>query len=326
MAWDSDEPGLLGRALPLADDAALKAALEAANLQTRLMVYVQLTRDEAMLDRFAPHIRTAYAKDPTDIPEALAQDLRESLRRVLTTPGAAATGELPAALMQRMMSVGVGEPVADEFIPLLFDQIGFKRPLPRRDIPGRARPPAGFKVLVIGAGMVGLAAAVKLGEAGYDYTVIEKNPEVGGTWWENRYPGVGVDTPSHFYSYSFEISPDWNHYHPHGGDMQRYLVEVADKYRLRERIRFETTALRLTYDAAAKAWEVVVRKPDGAEETLRATAVIVAHGPVNRWKWPAIPGRESFAGSLMHTAGWDASRPSPARLAPWWSSSVPNIG
>jgi phytoene dehydrogenase-like protein len=81
-------------------------------------------------------------------------------------------------------------------------------------LPNRPQAPAGFKVLVIGAGMSGIAAGIKLDEAGYDYTIIEKNSEVGGIWLENVYPGVGVDTPSHFYSYSFEQNPEWSHYHP----------------------------------------------------------------------------------------------------------------
>jgi len=95
-------------------------------------------------------------------------------------------------------------------------------------------------MLVIGAGMTGIAAGVKLAEAGYNYTIIEKNPEVGGTWWENLYPGVGVDTPSHFYSYSFELNPDWSHYHPKGAEIETYLKlapQAPDAEQLRQAAR-----------------------------------------------------------------------------------------
>lgn len=295
------------RPLPLADGAPLVAALEEANINTLLMVYVHLTRDRELLERFAPHIRPVFARDPTDIPAELAQELRSKLRVALTTPGAQATDDLPRDLMKRMMEIGVGEPVEDEFLPLLFDQIGFHLPPERRTLPGRKAPPAGFKVLVIGAGMVGLLASHKLTQAGFDHVVIEKNPEVGGTWYENRYPGVGVDTPSHFYSFSFEISSDWEYYHPRGGDMQAYLVRVADKHDLRRNIRFDTRVTSLRYHEPEAMWDVTVIGNDGSSDTLRVNAVINAHGPVNRWSWPNIPGLAGFGGPKMHTAAWDPS-------------------
>jgi 4-hydroxyacetophenone monooxygenase len=295
------------RTLPMQDTKALRAALEEANLHTLLMVYVHLTHDETMLDVFRNYITPPYALPAVAIPDEYQELLREKLLHVLTTPDAAREEDPSDKLMQKMMSVGVAEEVHDEFLPLLFEQCGFRQPTPRKEIPERAAPPASFKVLVIGAGLTGLAASVKLEEAGYEHVVIEKNPEVGGTWWENRYPGVGVDTSSHFYSYSFEISPEWNQYHPHGADMQNYLLHVADKYDLRRKIRFNTMVTKLVYDDAACMWDVTVRGPDGAEEVIRVNAVLNAHGPVNRAKWPTIPGLEDFRGPKMHTATWDSS-------------------
>ena len=288
------------------DSAELARALDEANLPTLLAAYVNLSGDAAMLDRFAPHIRPAYAQPPTAIPDSLADDLRLRLRRLLTTGEALAEAAPDDALVQRIMSVMVGEPVADEFIELVHDQCGFRPWIDRGAIPDRAPRPAGFKVLVIGAGMTGMAAATKLREAGYDFVVIEKNADVGGTWYENRYPGVGVDTPSHFYSFSWEIWPDWRHYHPSGADMQAYMLAVADKYDLRRDIRFNTTVDTLVWDDTAKTWTVTVIRPDGAREDLVVNAVINGHGPVNRYKLPDIPGLDSFAGPVVHTANWPA--------------------
>jgi 4-hydroxyacetophenone monooxygenase len=295
------------RSLPMHDTPELRAALHEGNPQTLLMVYVHLTRDEAMLDLFSAYIKSPYAQPPGVIPEEYLEELREKLLHVLVTPGAAVEGDPDDRMMQRMMTVGVAEPVEDEFLPLLFDQIGFKPQPVRKHEPGRTAPPPDFKVLVIGAGLTGLGAAIKLGEAGYDYVVIEKNEDVGGTWWENRYPGVGVDTPSHFYSYSFEISPEWTHYHPRGDDMFKYLEHVANKYALRQHIRFGTRVTSLVYDDRANVWDVTMRGRDGAEEVIRANAVINAHGPVNRFRWPDIAGLEDFAGPRLHTATWDPS-------------------
>ena len=292
------------RALPLDDTAALRAGLAEANVPTLLSAYVQLSHDEAMLDRFAPFIKPAYSPDAVPIPDALAGQLRDAMHRVLTTGGgwrAEAPGD---RLVQRIMSVSVGEPVDNEFLELVYDQCGFKSWIDRSAVPDRPRPPADFKVLVIGAGMTGMAAAIKLGEAGYDYVVIEKNPDVGGTWWENRYPGVGVDTPSHFYSYSWQISTHWHQYHPQGADMQQYMLDTADQAGIRPKIRFDTKVERLEYNEAKGTWQVSVRSADGTPETITVNAVINGHGPVNRPKFPAIPGLSDFAGDVVHTAAW----------------------
>jgi len=307
MARGDEELDWQDRKLPLPDTLALRQALAEANVPTLLMSYVHLTQDEAMLDAFADHIRPPYSMPPVTIPDALAEELRSKMLEVLTVAGRARTDAPSDALMHRMMSIGVGETVDDEFVPLLYDQIGLRPAQPRSAIAGRKAPSPDFKVLVIGAGLTGLAAGVKLREAGYSYVTIEKNPEVGGTWYENRYPGVGVDTPSHFYSYSFEISPEWNDYHPRGADMQNYLLHVADKYDLRRDIRFNTTVEKLVFDDVANLWHVTVRDADGATSVITANAVINAHGPVNRWKLPDIAGIGDFAGPVMHTATWDPS-------------------
>src|SRR6185369_6678614 len=235
-----------------------------------------------------------------------ADELRLRLRRLLTTGEGLASSEPGDALVQRIMSITVGEPVDDEFVELVYDQCGFRPWVDRSKQPDRPGPRSGFKVLVIGAGMTGLAAATKLREAGYEFVVIEKNPEVGGTWYENRYPGVGVDTPSHFYSFSWEIWPDWHHYHPHGADMQRYMTGVADKYDLRRDIRFNTTVQSLVWDEKTCTWTVTVRKADGSTEALVVNAVINGHGPVNRLKMPDIPGLADFRGPVVHTANYPA--------------------
>lgn len=295
------------RPLPLPDSAELRNALLAANVPTLLMVYVHLTHDESMIDRFKDYLQTPFSWPPIEIPAELVEQLRDSLLQVLTAPDAVHRNDPSDALMHRMMCVNVCETIGDEHVPVLYEQCGFKRPAPRSGQPGRKAPPSGFKVLIVGAGLTGLVAGIKLSEAGYDYVTIEKNTEIGGTWWENRYPGVGVDTPSHFYSYSFEIYPDWQHYYPHGGDMLKYLQRVADKYRLREKIRFETTVLKMIYDEHASLWNVTVRNADGSEEVISANAVINAHGLLNRWKWPDIKGREDFQGPLMHSAAYDAT-------------------
>jgi len=293
--------------LPIRDENHLRAALQDANLPTLLMVYTGYVQDRAYLESFAPYLTGLYAADaPSNVPPALAQDLREKLFALLTDPTPPQERPIDPELLRRMMGVNVGEEVDPAIMPVLYDQMGFEKPVPLKDIPSRARPPAGFRILVIGGGMTGIAAGIKLAEAGYEYTIIEKNSELGGTWFENRYPGVGVDTPSHFYSYSFELNPDWSSYHPKGAEIQAYLTGVADKYQLRDHVQFETMVVEARWSDAESNWRVTLRDvKTGAERIEVANAVLLAHGILNRWSFPDIPGLNSFHGPKMHTAGWN---------------------
>ncbi|WP_030539925.1 NAD(P)/FAD-dependent oxidoreductase [Sphingobium sp. DC-2] len=293
--------------LPITDKEGLRSALAEANLPTLLMVYTTYAQDRAYLESFAPYMTGIYtAEAPSNVPEDMAQDLRDRLFALLTSPTPPVERPIDPELLRTMMSVSVGEEVDPAIMPVLYDQMGFERPVPRKDIPGRIPPPAGFRVLVIGGGMTGIAAGIKLGEAGYDYTIIEKNPDLGGTWYENRYPGVGVDTPSHFHSYSFELNPDWSSYHPKGPEIQNYLTGVAEKYGIRDHVQFQTMVVAARWDDAQSNWHVTLRDvKTGAERVEVANAVLLAHGVLNRWSFPNIPGLDSFKGPKMHTAGWD---------------------
>jgi len=262
---------LITPTLPIRDHAALREALAQGDVPTLLMVLTHFEGDVAFMARFASYIGSIF-EPPQDIPEALTSELRERLFAVLTREPPTADVHPDEALMRKMLSTDVGESVDEEFIPMLKEQMGFEPPERRSTRSGRRAPSSDFKVLVIGAGLTGLLAAIKLNEAGYNCEIIEKNPEIGGTWWENTYPGCAVDTPSHFYSYSFELNPDWSHYTPNGPEFQRYLLQDAN-----------------------------------GKRTVRANAVINAHGPVNRWKMPDIPGLADFQGPVMHTANWDSS-------------------
>lgn len=269
------------RPLPLTDDDRLDAALRAAHLPTLLMAYAHLSRDEAMLDAFAPHIHAIESGKVTQIPDDLADALRQRMRAVLTTPGAAVPGTPDTRLLQKIMSTGMGEQVSAEFIPLLLEQTGLGPQPDRSHRPARGRIPSGYKVLVIGAGLSGLVAGIKLAQAGYDYEIIEKASEVGGTWWTARYPGAGVDTASHFYSFSFEQTPEWSTYTPKSEEMRDYLIGVSHRYGLRDHIRFETTVGALRWIADRQVWEATLHDANGTR-TVHANAIINAHGRLSR--------------------------------------------
>lgn len=159
-----------------------------------------------------------------------------------------------------------------------------------------------FRVVVIGAGMSGILAGIKLLEAGYrNVSIYEKADKIGGTWRENTYPGLTCDVPSHHYTYSFERNPDWTRHLPPGPEIQAYFESVCDHYDIGKLIRFNTEVTTAQFNNGA--WDLQL--DDGSSD--RANAVIAATGVLHHPSMPAIPGMDSFDGALFHSARWDHS-------------------
>jgi 4-hydroxyacetophenone monooxygenase len=212
------------------------------------------------------------------------------------------------ATILEMMSFMVGEHVSDEYVPMMLEELALDGADHRSThwesrSAMRARA-ANRRVVVIGAGMSGILAAIRLEEAGIAYTVIEKNDAVGGTWYENRYPGCRVDVASQFYSYSFDMRPDWSEYFPRREEIHRYFESCVDRYGIRPHIRFGTEVVRARWDEAASNWELELNGADGQVTTMRADAIISAVGQLNRPKYPDIPGLDRFRGRVAHTGAW----------------------
>jgi 4-hydroxyacetophenone monooxygenase len=149
-----------------------------------------------------------------------------------------------------------------------------------------------------------MSVAVELGRAGIDYTILERSDAVGGTWWHNRYPGCGVDTPSHLYCFSFFDEYDWPAYFSLRDTLHDYFETVADELGIRPNIELQTEVLGARYDAAAQGWDVDVRRADGTVETLHADVLVSAVGAFGRPIEPDLPGLDTFAGERAHTARW----------------------
>jgi cation diffusion facilitator CzcD-associated flavoprotein CzcO len=152
---------------------------------------------------------------------------------------------------------------------------------------------------VIGAGMSGLLMGIRLRRAGIRFSILEKADAVGGTWRENRYPGLTCDVPSFFYCYSFEPNPDWSRRFSPGPEIRAYFERVAEKYGLLEHIRFGTTVTRARFEKGR--W--TVGTSDGDE--ISADVMVDATGPLHLKSYPETPGLETFAGRAFHSADWD---------------------
>jgi 4-hydroxyacetophenone monooxygenase len=295
---------------PITDgDDVIRRALEEAHIPTLMLSLVHLTGDESLLSgdiRLDPnffgdpqcgispqrqaHVRAlafealrAYRDGKR--PLAPNPDRSRILAMLKFLVGDAATGDYAEFLESELSLDG-----RDGYAPEPFDAIPADR---RKD----------FHVVVIGAGMSGLLAAIRLDEAGVPFTVIEKNANVGGTWYENTYPGCRVDSPNHTYSYSF-APKDWPQHFSDQKVLLSYFDEVATRYDLRRRIRLETEVTEARWDEASQRWLVAVKSREGRTETVSANAIVAAVGQLNRPRFPDIPGRDRFAGASFHSAQW----------------------
>jgi cation diffusion facilitator CzcD-associated flavoprotein CzcO len=153
-------------------------------------------------------------------------------------------------------------------------------------------------VAVIGAGVSGMAMGLRLQAAGVPFTIFEKGPEVGGTWRDNRYPGLSIDVPSPLYTFAGHRHPGWRRWMPDQQEILDYHADVATRSGLREHIRFEDEVVAATWTGTA--WEVESAR--GGIETFRV--LVCASGFLHHPRIPDFEGLADFAGELVHSARW----------------------
>jgi len=291
------------------DDSFIAAALERASIPTLMMSIIHLTGNASLL---TGAIRPGYAimgdvdgglsEDDKAIMRAVALDALRAYRdRGYTLPPPPS-----AATVRAMMTFMVGQDVPEEYVPMMLEEMALDgadlRDVAWDGVPAESRQR--FHVVIIGAGMSGLLAAIRLEEAGVPYVVLEKNEGVGGTWFENSYPGCRVDVANHFYCYSFAPNHGWSEFFAQRAELRDYFERCATDFRIRDKIRFRTEVVAARFDEALARWSVRVRAADGSEQTIESNAIISAVGQLNRPKIPAIPGLDSFAGAKFHSAEW----------------------
>ncbi|AWM77556.1 flavin-containing monooxygenase [Phenylobacterium parvum] len=288
----------LDRALAAAHQPALQAAL------------VHLTGQDHWL---RPEWTPAYvplSRGDTGVPEAEQQKFLAEAKVALVewfTNGRGRTHQPSAAALRRMMSFVAGAEIPEGYADFLVDELSLgetNTKTPVWDSPRLKDSAARMHVLVIGAGMSGLLTGIRLSQAGVSYEIVDKNPDVGGTWFENTYPGCRVDSSNHIYSYSFEPNHHWPQHFSTQPILLDYFRGVADRYDLRGKIAFETEVETLDWDESRALWKVTVKDRAGARRVIEANAVITAVGQLNRPRMPDIKGRDRFAGPAFHSARW----------------------
>lgn len=300
---------------PITDsDAAIHAAVRAADVAPLLASVAALTGDYSVLvDELRPdplrnlEPKAGFSADDEEYAATLATRALAGYRDRGNVAGSAPS----AGNLRRLIEFVTGSDLDDDYFELLSEELalgGQDLRAPRWHISDFDVDAAECPVVVIGAGMSGIVAAHRLQQAGVSVRILEKNSGIGGTWWENTYPGCRVDVPNHLYSYSFAQTPDWPHFYSTQPALQEYFAGSFDAVGLAAITEFNAEVLAADWDDVACVWRLQVRRSDPAigvsDSEVVARVVVCAVGQLNRPVVPPLEGRDNFAGPAFHSARW----------------------
>lgn len=293
---------------PLAtlDREQLIDALGDADLRVLLMCVFHLTGDRRWLA--APYrpqrdVRL-IADEQAGFPTEVAAEIRAAAVELLTRDTVtAAIGDPGDDLMLEMMRWCMHEPIDPEYAPMMREDLG----MVSRDVAWSEPPIAAPDryVAIVGAGASGLILGARLLRLGIPFTILERGTDVGGTWRDNTYPGCGVDTPNHAYSFSIGQRHPWTRNFSPQPELLDYLRRWTDEFGLRQHICFEHEVIEAAWNEHTQAWDIAVSTPRGPE-LFTATDVVAAIGQFGIPSIPDLPGADEFDGTMFHTTAWPA--------------------
>lgn len=291
------------------DDATIASAVDGLSVSALIASVVQLTGDPGFVRGPIRPIQFVQNEFQGMLPDGDKQRLRRDAAKAICAwrdAGCPPAPPMGTALIREVMDWIACEPVPDDNAALYMEEMDLAGTNPRAIAgPGGVTPPPGFSVLVIGFGASGLLAAIRLKEAGIPFEIVDKNPDVGGTWLENSYPGCRVDVASHYYSYSFEHVGDFTAYYTRQPELHEYFRAVMAQHDIEPHVRWGREAERAEWDEENAQWSVSLRAADGTIELRTAAAIISCVGFLNRPMIPDLPGLDQFGGPVFHSARWD---------------------
>lgn len=154
-------------------------------------------------------------------------------------------------------------------------------------------------VAIVGTGFAGIAMSVALQRDGVEHVLFERARDLGGTWRDNRYPGCRCDVPSHLYSFSFALNPEWSETYSTQPEIWEYLRRCADRFDVRGRTRLGAEVEAARWDEAGRRWVV-----DTAAGRWTADVLVAGNGGLSEPSVPDLPGLDRFRGEVLHSAAW----------------------
>jgi cation diffusion facilitator CzcD-associated flavoprotein CzcO len=296
-----------------ADTARLRAAVDALDPVVALLSLVHLTGERSLVKSLGGAFVGTERSDgfmfsresaTTKADPAVVAEVRERLVRAMLKNPVPLLRTPDRALFKQMAELCLDTELDDDACAMGREQSGFSADEGALD-PTRV-PPEDFSVLVLGAGMVGINAGLKLKSWGFKFRILERDHQVGGTWSTNIYPNAAVDTPSVQYSFSFALNASWAKYYPRGPEYLAYLKAVTERYGLEGQIDFDTEVQACEWDEARRLWKVTCTR-NGQSRVYEANAIVSAFGMFTRPSSPDIPTLDRFRGRIVHAAEWDPS-------------------
>ncbi len=290
-------------------EMTVERAVRDADVRVLLMAVAQITGDRRWLE--APYVPRRDVRLIAEEDAGLEPDVIDEIRAAaieafhrLQAGGEPAILDPGDELMVEMMSHCLGESVPAEYAPLAREELGFTDRLVDWPVGGSLESEGvDHEVLIVGAGSSAIALSHALGRLGVEHTIVERHASVGGVWRDNRYPGAGVDTPNHAYSYSFAPPRRWSRYFALQPELERYLSDVADSFGVTERIEFGTNVVAGRWDAERARWCVELETEAG-RSTRTCRVLVSAIGQLNEPVVPDLPGIERFRGRAFHSSHW----------------------
>lgn len=285
----------------------LKSAIAEGDIRVLVMVLFHMTGDPKWLEPpYAPKRDVRLIPDPgAGLSDEIQNEIRSAVVALFANGAPKPVIEQPDdALLLKMMSATLGEKVAPEYAAMMQEEMAFKE----RDVKWHA-PPSPQKlesqnVLIVGAGVSAIALGVALERLGIPYAIVEKNADLGGTWFVNRYPGCGVDTPNHSYSFSFGARNKWTRYFAQRKEIHDYLVKVTNEHGVRQHMRFNAKVIATRWNEASRRWITTI-ETDGGTEEISSAFLVSAIGQLNEPRRAHFKGEESFKGAIIHSTEWD---------------------
>lgn len=301
---------VLNPTIEIRDRDFLAKAVEHADVNVLRLALLQLTGDPALarMRVVDTPVRGGVLMASSLAPEHHAE-VRQKALSYLANPPQSIPPPPSTAEAIRLMEIFSGKPQTQNETTFALEELAFDE-FPR-DVVWNHKPPQQiidkYSILVIGCGIAGLAMGTQLNRLGIPYTIVERQANIGGTWWINNYPECRVDVTSYLYQFKFEKNYPWTEHYASRDETLGYLNHIADKYDIRRHVELETEVIAAKWDAAAAKWSVVVRGPDKKERTIVCNFVLSAAGLFATPKLPDIKGMEEFKGAMFHTTKWDAT-------------------